>query len=238
MTKRRELEQNPCKDCVVKHKSIFGSLSDDDLDVLSSRKVTTLYKKGQTVFQEGNYPHGLYAIKSGKVKVSKMGEDGKEKILRLAGTGDIIGYRSLLSGESYNASTVAIEESKLCYMPSDCVEKVLEGSGKFGLRVLKLLADDLKSSEKMMVGMAYKTVQERIAESLLLLSEKFGYSDDENTIDVKLTRREIGEIAGVSTETAIRTLSDFNKEGIIAFQGKYIQVKQENKIRQIVNGYH
>jgi CRP-like cAMP-binding protein len=187
------------------------------------------------IFYEGNQPQGLYCISSGKVKIHKLGDDGKEQIVRLAKDGSIIGYRSLLSNENYFATATAIEDTVVCFFPKAVYLNLLLNNSSFSMKTIQMLSSDLKIAEQMITNMAQKHVRERMAETLLLLKEFFGTEDDKATINTILTREDIGSIAGTTTETSIRVLSDFNKNKIIKLNGKKIKIINPKELTRIAN---
>ncbi|MEN9002453.1 MAG: Crp/Fnr family transcriptional regulator [Flavobacteriales bacterium] len=204
---------------------MFSELSREQIASLRLQEIDNVYKKGEALFSEGGYPKALYVVYKGIVKIHKYGVNGKEQITRLASAGDLIGYRALLNDESYMASATAVEETKLFKIPTDAFLNLLKDNSDFSMKVIQMLANDLRQSEKQVVDMAQKSVREKIAEALLLLSSKFGVNENTNALNSILTRKEIGDIAGVTTESAIRTISDFNKEQIIEIEGKRILIK-------------
>ena len=214
------------------HFCMFSELSREQIASLRLQEIDNSYKKGEVLFSEGSYPKALYVVYKGIVKINKYGINGKEQITRLASAGDLIGYRSLLNNESYTASATAIEETKLFKIPSEAFFNLLKENPDFSMKVIQMLANDLRQSEKQVVNMAQKSVREKIAEALLLLSNKFGVNENTNALNSILTRKEIGDIAGVTTESAIRTISDFNKEEIIGIEGKRILIKDLTKLER------
>mgnify|MGYP000347595332 CR=1 FL=1 len=218
-----------CQDC-TNNSSTFSCLSSEEKDELSVDKGNNFYKKGQTIFYEGNHPHGLYCIHSGKVKISKLGEEGKEQILRLAGKAETLGYRALLGNEPYKATATALEDSYVCYLSKRQFFELITKNNNLCLNMIHTLADDLRDSEQKLLDISQLTAKERISSALLILKDKFGYQEDGKTIDVKLTRRELGEFSGVTTETTIRTLSELNKENVIELKGKEIQILDEKNL--------
>jgi len=225
-----------CVDC-KNDSNIFCTLSRDEKDKLGANKVNNFYKKGQTIFYEGNQSHGLFCVYTGKIKLSKLSENGKEQIIRLAKKADILGYRSLFSNEPYQATAVALEDSYVCLLPKDKVFNLLQSNPKMSWKTLLLLSNDLKKAENHLTNIAQKTVIERIAEALLLLHSTFGFENTSNIIDVRLTRTEIGEIAGTTTETTIRTLAKLKKEGLIALDGKKIGINNVSNLANIAKIY-
>lgn len=214
------------------HFCMFSELSREQIASLRLQEIDNSYKKGEVLFSEGSYPKALYVVYKGIVKIHKYGVNGKEQITRLASAGDLIGYRSLLNNESYTASATAIEETKLFKIPSEAFFNLLKENPDFSMKVIQMLANDLRQSEKQVVNMAQKSVREKIAEALLFLSNKFGVNENTNALNSILTRKEIGDIAGVTTESAIRTISDFNKEEIIGIEGKRILIKDLTKLER------
>jgi len=223
-----------CTECGNKE-SIFCCLSYNEKEVLSTNKSGNYFKKGQVIFYENNYPHGFYCIHKGKVKISKIGNEGKEQVVRFATTGELLGYRSVFSGEAYQATATAMEDSYVCHISSDSFYKVLKMDNKLSLDVIKLLSSDLKSSEQKVINISQKSVKERIAETLLLMKNKFGCEDDGKTLAATLTRTEIGDIAGTTTETTIRTLSILKKEGVLNLEGKKIIINDLNQLIRVAN---
>jgi len=194
------------------------------MSVIDSQKSSLVFYPGQLIFHEGAYPNGMYILYNGKVKVSKIGDEGKEKIVRFAKTGDLLGYRAMLSGDMYTASAYAIDEVTICYIPKETFYKVIQRRPELSFKLMKLLADDLKLAERNSTNIAQKNVRERMAETLLILKETYGFEDDNITLNVCLTREEIASVAGTSRETATRLLSEFNADGIIALFGKKIRL--------------
>lgn len=224
-------DRNPeCAKCQHSHK-IYCSLEIDGNLQIPEDKKEIVIKKGELIFKENSYPHAIYALIKGKVKISKIGEEGKEQIVRFAKDGDLIGYRALLSGEKYRASATALTELKLCIVPKENFLKLIETDKNLSKELLETLSKDLRKAENKMLSISQKTVRERIAETLVLLYYQFG-SKDSRTINIKLTRKEIGNTAGSTIETTIRTLSDLKKEGIIEFDGKDIII---NNISELIN---
>jgi len=215
----------------------FCALAMEEKSFFSEGKKDTYVKKGQTIFKERHFPTGLYAVYKGKVKISKLGEEGKEQIVRFAKSGDLIGYRSLLSEDYYKATATAIEDCKVCHIPKNIFFKVLTENKWLYLDLIKKLAEDLRNSEERIISISQKTVKERIAETLIILYHEFGMRDNKS-IDVKLTRKEIGNIAGSTIETTIRTLSEFKKKGYIDFDGKKIIINSIPDLISIANIHH
>lgn len=237
MTFTSSKKQTPpnCSECKSCGSSVFSSLSHEILDKLGREKTYALYKKGQVVFCEGNIPSGLFCINTGKVKIHKLGSDGREQIVRFAKPGNVIGYRAMLSDDRYFATATALEDTSICFYPKSSYLELLKSDPEISLQTIKILASDLRSAEMMITNMAHKQVKERVAEALLLLKSYYGLADDKETINAVVTREEIANIAGTSTETSIRTLANLKNENVLILQGKKIRIIDLDKLERIAH---
>lgn len=226
---RQNSVNEDCLNCKTRLNSIFCELKHEEILELNKQKFCSIYKKGQVLFHEGAYPHALYIINHGKVKLL-VNVDGKEQIVRLAQDGDTIGYRALLSKDKYSATAITMEESKICTIPSEFFFKIIQENIKVAMSYTSLLAKELKEAQKKMAELALKPVRERIAESLIVLKQTFGFDKDGQTINVNITREEIAQLAGTATETTIRLLSELKKSQIIDFDKKRIKVLDPRKL--------
>ena len=222
-------------DCNVLDHTYFDEIDISNPEVIRENKVCNAYKKGQTIFQEGNRPMGLFSIEKGKVILTKRGIEGREQITRFAKEGDILGYRSLISGDNYAASAVALDECVICMIPKDNFIQLLEQNGKLALKIMRHLARDLEVAELNLTDMAHRTVLERTAKVLLLLEEFFGYKEDGISLNVSLKREDIANIVGTATESLIRYFSEFKKNEIIALNGKEIRILNRTRLEELAN---
>lgn len=223
-----------CRECPVRHRSIMKDLEEGLLEQIGTAKHCDIYRKGDVIFREGNRPQGLYAIYSGKVKVYKTNERGKDQILRLTKAGDALGYRALISGEHYMASAEALEDSRICFIPKSTFDTLLQTSDKLFARIIKVLAEDLKVAESQIAAMATKTVRERTAEALVIIHNYYGVNAD-GSLSVAMSREDLASMVGTATESLIRMLSEFKSEGLIDLKDKKIIIKDLKKIEKAAN---
>jgi CRP/FNR family transcriptional regulator len=226
---------NPCCAECTNDNKLFSGLPLECKKLFTQNKGKNIYKKGQVIYYEGNYPNGLFCIHSGKVKISKIGKEGKEQIVKFAEKGVTLGYRALMNDEPYNATATAMEDCHICHLSKNTFMTTLESNNKLSLNMIQLLSNDLKNSERKLINLSQKPVKDRVAEALLVLQKHFGFKEDGKTIDATLTRREIGELAGITTETAIRTLSEFNRKKIIKLDGKKIIIQDMDNLQRVSN---
>lgn len=224
-----------CQFCEARFKSVFCDLNKEEVTELSTHKACTIYKKGQDIFKQDSYPHGIYCINAGKVKLFQLAENGREQIVRLAKPGDLLGYRAILGGEKYTSTAEAIVETSICFIPKNLFFKFVETNNAITLQIMKLLSNDLKNAEHKITDLAQKPVKERMAEAILFMKEVYGFENDNATLNVVLTREEIANIAGTATETAIRILADLKNDGVLEFTGKKIKISKMNKLVHVAN---
>src|SRR3989344_5314425 len=174
--KKKRMKPTPlhCQTCSTRGTSVFCDLGSEHLQQLDAAKTTNQYKPHQIVFYEGNQPYGLYCIKTGKIKVYKMDADGHQQIVRLAGPGDIIGYRCLLEGSPYTATAETLEEATICFFDKKTFIHVLETHPKTAFHVMAALASDLRRAEDQMTNIVHKNVRERLAELFLTFNVRYG----------------------------------------------------------------
>ena len=205
--------------------------------MITNDKSCLQYKSSQPIFIEGGHSNGLYCVNEGKIKLHKMGSDGKEQIVRLVKPGDFIGYRALMSGTTYSASATALEDCTICFVPKSMFFSILKKNDEFSEGMMKLLCRNLEESEKRLTEMAYKPVRERLAEALLLIKGTF--QDEESNIPytVNFTREDLANLVGTAKETVIRLLSEMKSEKIVKTEGRKIILLEPQKLAQIANMY-
>lgn len=227
--------QHDCVNCSKRFESIFCRAELDNLNDINKYKVCSQYKKGQTIFTEGHFAYGLFCINEGKIKISRNGDDGREAIIRLTKAGDIIGYKALITNERYTASAIALEDCQVCFIPKEVFLKILSSDSSLSIEIIKMLSTELGIAETKFTHLAQKPVRERLAESLLFVKETYGFEPDGKTLNVTLSREEIANIVGTATESAIRLLSEFKKDGIIELIGKKIVILNTDKLIKTAN---
>lgn len=228
---------NKCQNCPALTKAVFCSTSDDILNEVSAHKVSNVYKRGQTLFVQGNHPFGLFCVKSGNIKVTKVGSDGKESIVRLAKTGDVLGHRSLFTNQPYMATATALEDSKVCFVDKKFISKIIKRDPSIAMKLIEKLSVDMGAAESKLSSLHQKNVRERLAELLLLLKESHGVKEADNSIriNLKLTREEMATMIGTANETLIRFISEFKEAGLIKQVGKNLFITNEDELLEWAN---
>lgn len=230
--KKLECYKN-CQNCPSFNKSVFSDSDPIFLEEMQEHKTSTFFKKGQTLFLEGNPSFGLYCVGQGAVKVSKVGGEGKESIVRIASGGETVGHRSIFANGPYQATATSLLESHICFIDKGHVLKMAAENPKFASQMLKVMAKSLGISESRLADFSQKNVRERVAGLLLFLNDCYGIETDEGPlIDIKLTREEMGALAGTATETLIRYISELKDEKIVEQMGKKLVIKKMDQLEE------
>ena len=227
LEKQTLIEENLQK--VFSDESFKEMLSLEDFAAYLSAKQTLKFHKGETIFEDGGTPNGVYFLSKGTAELSKQGVYGKEQILRFIKEGDLIGYRSLLCGEDFQAKAEARTGVEAQFLRSNFFLHLLEVAPKLSFVMLQKIAFELGESANTVTFLAQKTVRERLAEILLLLEQKLG-TDPEGFIKISLTREEIANIIGTATESAIRLISEFKQDGLIEVEGRNLKILNHDKL--------
>lgn len=212
-----------CEECIARESSVFRDLTPEELNSISFDKGCSFYKRGNIIYHEGNRINGYYCVYSGIIKMYKTGIDGKEQIIRFAKKGDIIGYRSVLSKELACTTAKVIEDAILCYIPADSLFDLIKKNSAFAMNLMRLTCKELGEANNYITDIAQKTVRERLAEILLHLKDNFEM-DENQVLNISLTREEMANLVGTATESVIRLLSEFKADKLIELQGRKIKI--------------
>jgi CRP-like cAMP-binding protein/CheY-like chemotaxis protein len=198
--------------------------------IIENHKYRT-FKKKQVVFYEGDNVTGIYLIISGKIKITKMAEDGRELTTSIYNADNFIGINVLFSHETYIDNAVALEESILCFLPIQQFEKLISVYPDVASKFIKILSNELGEKEEQLLQLAYYSVRKRIAETLLHYHRQ-NCSDGES---INFSRYELANLSGTATETVSRILTDFETEGLISKKRNEIILLNIDKLSKLRN---
>jgi len=216
-----------CEQCIVRQFSSLKALNKEELLKMANCKTSYTIKKGEPIFEEGETLKGVFCVKDGVGKLSKLSSNGKDQIVKLVKLGELLGQRSMISA-------IALNDMEVCFIPRKEILGFFDKNNEFSMNVMKTICGDLKEAEDHMVSMAQKSVKSRLAETLIYLEDTFGKNDD-GSLYLQLSREEIAGLIGTATESCIRLLSDFKKLGYIDLVGKKIIVLKRNELIKLSN---
>ncbi|MBU6121739.1 Crp/Fnr family transcriptional regulator [Hymenobacter artigasi] len=225
---------HPPPDC--RHWADALLASNQHMALIEAAKTTHHYQRGQVLFREGDHAAGLYSINSGHVKVTKVGGDGKEQIIRLARDGNILGYRGLLAGTGHAANALALDEAEVCFIPKSVFFQLIEHNPGFAFSLMKLMANELAETEERMLHLAYKPVRERLAEALLLLLRTYQQPAD-GPPSFTISREDLAALVGTVRETVSRFMAELKAEGVLSTKGSSITILDIKRLIEISTLY-
>lgn len=212
--------------------SLFNLLNADEQEYIIGNNTRRVFKRNDIIYNEGETPDGLFLLASGKVKIFKEGIGGREQIVKLATTQEFIGYRALMGGQKHIATAMALETCVTFFLAKDVVSKLLENNNTLCMYIIKSLAIELGFSRYRSVTLTQKQIRGRLAEGLIVLRDKYGYIDGD-TLNVNMSREDVANLCNMTTSNAIRTLSNFVSENIIAVNGRTIKIVNEPMLERI-----
>lgn len=221
-----------CEQCIVREFSSLKALNKNQLVQIADCKTSFTIKKGERIFEEGTALNGVFCIKEGVCKLSKLSSNGKDQIIKLVKPGELLGQRSLISDENANLSAVALEDMEVCFVPKKEILQFFNENNEFSMNIMKTICGDLKEADVNKIDFAQKTVKQRLAETLLYLESTFGTNSD-GSLRIQLSREELAGMIGTATESCIRLLSEFKKKNSIELKGKQIFILDAKQLQKV-----
>lgn len=204
------------------------------LESITENRDTNIYKKKQIIYSEGNHPNRLYYVLKGKVKTFKTHEDGKELVTDLYSEGDFLGYIPLLEGTVYKETAEALELTELAIIPKEDFDELLNKNPEVSKKFIQLLANSIAVKEEHLLGLAYNSLRQKVAEALITIQKKYKKEND-TEFYIDISRENLASIAGSATESLIRTLSDFRSEKLIDITQGKISIINQHKLERLLN---
>lgn len=214
---------------ILRHLSIFSSLSDDELSELASLSLEHHFASNEFIFWEGDGPEWFYLIAEGKVKVLKHSSSGKEFVIAFFGTGDMFGEVAVFENKPYPASAQAAVATKVLGIKRGDFLSFLAKRPQVALSIISVLGERLRVAQTRLRDLAVARVEQRLSGLLLMLSSKIGST-------LPFTRQEIADMTGTTTETAIRVMSDLRERGILGSARGKVIIRDKEKLRLLSEG--
>lgn len=232
----QEEQSKRCENCIVKQFNNLKALSKEELKHVSDAKITKKIKKGEVIFNEGEKLNGIFCVRDGVSKVSKLSSNGKDQILKLVSKGEVLGQSSIISDEASKLKATAINNMEVCFIPKEKITIPLKDNSKFTIAILKTMVKDLNESNDNILMFSQKSVKQRIAQSLLYIRNHYG-EDEEGYLNLILTREDLANVVGTAVESCIRHISLFKKEGYIKQNKKRIAIINRKGLERFVEDF-
>ena len=202
---------------------MLAPLNNEQKEFLMNNYTIQTYKKNETIYCEGETPHHLMCLISGKVKIFKDGVGGRSQIIRMIKPREYFAYRAYFAKQDFVTAAAAFEPSVVCLIPMSAITTLVAQNNDLAMFFIRQLSIDLGISDERTVNLTQKHIRGRLAESLI-----FG-----STLSIYLSREDLANLSNMTTSNAIRTLSQFATERLITIDGRKIKIIEEEKLKKI-----
>lgn len=227
---KKEIKQ---EDIIAAIADMWELLTEEQRALMAEHLEVRRYKKNQKIYSEGETPSHLLCLLEGKVKIYREGVGGRCQIMRVIKPVEYFAYRAWFAEESFVTAAAAFEASLVCAIPMSIIAQLVAMNNRLAMFFIKLLAIDLGISDERTVNLTQKHIRGRLAESLVFLKETYGVEEDGATISIFLSREDLANLSNMTTSNAIRTLSNFASEKLIAIDGRKIKIIDEDGLKKI-----
>lgn len=212
---------------------LWMPLTLDQRERMAGSFILQTYKKNEIVHSEDEKPTHLFCLLKGKVKVFKEGVGGRSQIVRMIKPVEYFGFRAFFANELYVNAAAAVESSVICLIPLNIIDELVKENINLACFFIRNLSTSLGVADRRTVNLTQKHIRGRLAESLLFLRESYGVEEDNSTLSIYLSREDLANLSNMTTSNAIRTLSQFASEKLIAIDGRKIKIIDEEKLKKI-----
>lgn len=225
-----------CTTCANMNCFIKKNYEQDAYEQIAANRFVIKCKKTHSFVLERAPVQGIYFVYAGSVKITKSGYNGKEQILRLASDGEVVGLRGYNQNKVYNIGCTTLEETTLCYFPNKFFTQELKTNNRLSYEFMLIYADQLEKSEERVKKFAQMTVREKVIDSLLYIYDNF--NQNEEGLNLKLSRSDLANLAGTNSEQVIRVLMSLKETEVIKCEGKNIFISNLASLRTEIQYYN
>lgn len=220
--------------CHIKQNTLFTGLNERQLDAFKDVVIISSYKKKEVLFMEGDDCTGLYILRTGRVKVVRSSSTGKEQIIKILNPGELLGFEILYDGKTFKNTSVAMEDTELCYMEKGSFFGILEREPDISRKLIISMGRELDLAYERIGNLGLLNAREKLAHLLYTLASEYGEKTDGGIrLNLTLSRLEIAELLGITQETSIRLLKSFKDEGLLEIRRKEIIIKSLSELKQL-----
>lgn len=212
---------------------VWGLLDEPQREIICERATVQSFHKGEALYKVGEESRYLVCVLSGIIKLEKLGIGGRMQIMRMFRAGENFGYRSYFAHQDHQTEAVAMATTQVALVPMRLIESLCMQNALLAMYFVRNLASDLGKSDERTINLTQKHIRGRLAESIVLLINKYGFEADGITINAALPREDLAALSNMTTSNAIRTLSSLVSDGIIEVEGRKIRVLNLEKLRHI-----
>ena len=235
MVRKASIPIQGIEDIIEALQEFWELLTEEQRALLRENYTLRNHRKNDVIYVVGERPTHIYCLLRGKVKISKNGFGGRSQIVRIVNSVGYIGYRAYWANEHYSTQATAFEPSTVCSFPIEMITQMVKENGRLAFFFLSHLSVDLGVSDSRTVNLTQKHIRGRLAESLIFLHETYGVEQDGYTLSIYLSREDLANLSNMTTSNAIRTLTSFASERLIAIDGRKIKLIDEHQLRKIAH---
>jgi len=219
-------------DCVLGGLSApcFGNLPPEEMELVKESKIQVLFRKGESLTKQGAFASSVLFVVDGLVRQFVVGDTNRDFNLRIIGGGEFIGLSAAFSKHTYDYSAVALQETLACLIEKDAIAGLIKRNGEFAYGLINRYYENDSSLYGTIRSMMYKQMHGRLADVLLYL-DSIQYNNE--SIFGLLSRTEIADFAGLSTESTVKLLKEYEKDGLIKLVNKDIDILQRDALIEI-----
>lgn len=230
------MQANSCVECGAKQSCLLVSqLTPEEIEATKGIRHTRTYQPRQTLYHEGMPALGIHILCSGRVKLSRGDNNGRQQILRIVGPGEICGEEALLEGVPYTNTAEALDTCQSAFIRREAFLELLQKRDRVLLPLLRHICQVLIDTQVRFTHVALSDARTRMAAQLLDLADRYGQPGSQGTtLNLSLRRGELAALVGLSPETAMRLLSQFQREGLLEVHGRRLTLKSPERLRALL----
>jgi len=233
---REEAAENPCAACQVREHAVCGALTPPELARFGGKMKHITLQTGDHLVDEGEPEKHIFSVTDGCLKCFKLLPDGRRQIIGFLFAGDFLG---LARADTSPSSVEAVTQATLCRMERREMENIAASLPNLERRLHDMASEALAEVQGQLLLLGRKTAHERVATFLLMLARRAGERGaSTNPVDVPMSRDDIGDFLGLTTETVSRTFSRLRKDGLIGGdRDRKIEILDETGLGEIAEGF-
>nr|WP_288330288.1 Crp/Fnr family transcriptional regulator [uncultured Prevotella sp.] len=213
--------------------SLWENLREEHYTLLFKNLSVQHFKKNEIIYKEFESPTKAMCLIQGKVKIYKDGVGGRNQIVRVIKPVEFFGFRAYFAGEDYKTAAMAFENCVIAFFPINVLIELMTANFEIAKFFIRYLSVELGRSDDRTVNLTQKHIRGRLAEALLFLKDSYGLEEDGYTLSIYLSREDLASLSNMTTSNAIRTLSAFANEKLIAIDGRKIKFIADDKLKKI-----
>lgn len=208
----------------------FQMLLPEEAEVVRASKTQVLFRKDDNLTKQGAFASYILFMVDGYAKQYIEGDGIKSYNLRIIKPGEFIGLSTVFSGNTFNYSTVAITDCHVFLVEKEAIGKIVKQNGKFGFNIIKRYCEQNTNLLNIVRTLMYKQMNGRLADTLLYVDS---LKTEKPEIFQLLSRKDLAEFAGISTESTVKLLKQFEKDGLLKLNEKDISILKHDELLEI-----